>query len=751
MLLFFVSSFFITLSPARAQQSFSIAGRVVDVEGGKPLPGVVVELSMIPGRANSSGAVSDSLGLFEIVGLAEGSWQLRLSSYGYFEREYVVEVPRGDSSLVVTMKPRPVVMDEMVVRGRSDPGDDYAAAFVEVIPVSDASGGMSLAEILDRATGVNIKRYGGLGSFSTLSIRGSTAEQVLVFLDGVPLNHAIGGAVDFGRLPVTGVESVEVYRGAIPARYGGNSIGGVVHIRTEFASSTEATQLQTTIGSFGSAMVTASMARQIGSRKFTGLLDYSRSRNDFRFLDDNGTEYNSADDVWVKRRNSDFRSVRALGNMRTNWGPAHVQVRNAFDLKYQGIPGLGNFQALHTRFDGWRNITELELYGSADLRTVSGGYRVVGYHAFQRDGYRDPQGEVGVGVQEDRNDNRSLGVRTEINLPLGGALVTSFAALRRETFTPRDLLQTESELLASRRLSETAGFEAEMSLFDSRIRLVAGGQGELIQDRLAPEYYGETRTRSDSHKRESIDHDLLGGRVGGQIQILEGLRFKMHRGRYKRASSFFELFGDRGSVLGNRDLRNERSDNWDVGFVYDATSRRTRHHLYTEVAAFRKNVEDLIRFVQTSQLVSRPQNIGQGQIQGVEAQLSVATQQGLHVDGSYAFQIAENRSPFAHERGNDLPNSARHTFHMNADLPIRGSSVRYELSREGAHFLDRANLRVVAARFVHSASAKRQLWSHSEARVEIRNLTDDQVADLWGHPLPGRSFFITLTRRTLSH
>ncbi len=328
MLLFAMSWLFSAASPAPAEQSSSITGRVIDVEGGKPLSGVVVELSMIAGGANSSGAISDSLGQFEIIGLAEGSWRLRLSNYGYFERELSVDVPR-DFSLHITMKPRPVVMDEMIVRGRSDPADDYAAAFVEVISVADASGAVSLAEILDRATGVNIKRYGGLGSFSTVSIRGSTAEQVLVFLDGVPLNHAIGGAVDFGRLPVTGVESVEVYRGAIPARYGGNSIGGVVHIRTESASGTGATQLQTTIGSFGSAMVTASMARQSSSRKFTGLLDYSRSRNDFRFLDDNGTEYNSADDAWVKRRNSDFRSVRALGNMRTNWGRTHVQVRNA--------------------------------------------------------------------------------------------------------------------------------------------------------------------------------------------------------------------------------------------------------------------------------------------------------------------------------------------------------------------------------------------------------------------------------------
>jgi len=753
------------ITPSTAlDRSFAIAGRVVDAEGRQPLSGVVLELSVGSGgegveilgshlvdgsveNGESLGAVSDSLGMFEIPGLAEGSWRLKLSHYGYFERELIVAVPIDDSALVVRMKPRPVIMDEMVVRGRSDPGGDFAAAFVEVIPVGDASGGISLAEILDRATGVNIKRYGGLGSFSTVSIRGSTAEQVLVFLDGVPLNHAIGGAVDFGRLPVNGVEAVEVYRGAIPARYGGNSIGGVVHIRTAAGSGAPSNQLQATFGSFGSAMITASTTRQIRSMQFFGLFDYGRSRNDFRFLDDNGTEYTATDDAWIKRRNSDFRSVRALGNMRTDWGKVHVRLRNAFDLKYQGVPGLGNFQALHTRFDGWRNITEVELFGSADLR-APGGYRLVGYHAFQRDAYRDPQGEVGTGVQEDRNDSRAFGLRTEFNLLLRKALVSSFAAVRRETFTPSDLLQTESELLASRRRSGTVGVESEVSFADRRIRLVAGGQAELIDDNLAPGYHGEVRTQFEAPNQESNRTGLVGGRLGGQVLLVESLRFKWHRGRYERAPSFFELFGDRGAVVGNRDLKTERADNWDIGLVYAVESAEPGRRLHAEVSAFRKDVDDLIRFVQNSQFISRPQNIGEGRIQGIETRLSATPRRGVNVDGRYAYQKAENRSPLPHERGNDLPGSPRHTVHLNVDLAVRSSSVRYELSREGAQFLDSANLRVVPARFVHSTSAKRHIWSGGEMKVEVRNFTNDQVVDLWGHPLPGRSLFITLTQQT---
>ena len=363
----------------------SLCVLVVDASNRRALSGALLQVRLHGAEELRPPVPADSAGFGSVVGLTPGVWEIVVSCYGYEDGYTMVRVPL-DKTLVVALAPRPIIMEEMLVRGRFDPEDDYAAAFVEVIPLAESSGALSLAEVLGRSTGIRVKRYGGLGSFSTVSIRGSTAGQGLVFLDGVPLNHAVGGAVDMGRLPLSGVESVEVYRGAVPARYGGNSIGGVVHIRTISDSGARPDQLQITAGSFGSAMLTTSAVRQLGSAQLGGLIDIGRSRNDFRFLDDNGTEYNSRDDAWVERRNSDFKSVRALTHLRADWGTADLRLRNAFDLKHQGVPGLGNFQALHTRFDGWRNITEVEVFGSLHAM-APGGYRLVGYHAFQRDAY----------------------------------------------------------------------------------------------------------------------------------------------------------------------------------------------------------------------------------------------------------------------------------------------------------------------------------------------------------------------------
>ncbi len=733
---------------ARAETE-EVRGRVVDAMSKRPLAGAVLEVVLEPksdsGDVVRLHAVSDSGGNFVFRRMAAGTWRIRVSQLGYDYGQMSISVPLEVSPVQIELQPQPVVMDEMIVRGRAAPEEDYAAAFVEVIPVADKSA-ISLAEILDRSTGVSIRRYGGLGSFSTVSIRGSTAEQVLVFLDGVPLNHAVGGAVDMGRLPVSGVESVEIYRGAVPARYGGNSIGGVVHIRTQSASMSARRQISATIGSFGTTLLTGSFGRRSGNTEFFGLLDYGTSRSDFRFFDDNGTEYNKQDDEWVKRRNSDFRSLRALGNVRRAWGRSRVRLRNAFDLKYQGVPGLGNFQALRARSDGWRNITELEIFGSVDAG-VPGGYRMVGYHALQRDAYRDPDGEVGTGVQEDRNDSRATGLRAELNILLSRALVSGFAALRRETFSPEDLLRPESRLLGSRRRSATAGLETEVPLADRRVRVVAGGQAEVIDDALAPGYHGETRIAGQAEERQSNRQGLIGGRIGGRAHLARGLHVKWHRGIYERAPSFYELFGDRGALVGNRDLRSERGDNSDFGVVYEIDPTRRDWRARAELSLFSNNVKRLIRFVQNSQYVSRPHNIGKARIRGIETRAMVKLGETAGMDARYAYQNAENRSSFPHERGNDLPNAPRHIVHVNADLSVGNHDLRYELSRESQHFLDKANLREVPGRFVHSAVARRRLWAASEFKLEVRNLTDDQVVDLWGYPLPGRSLFVSVTQR----
>ena len=81
---------------------------------------------------------------------------------------------------------------------------------------------------------------------------------------------------------------------------------------------------------------------------------------------------------------------------------------------------------------------------------------------------------------------------------------------------------------------------------------------------------------------------------------------------------------------------------------------------------------------------------------------------------------------------------------LPAEDTLEGARVsRLPLVGEG-NYLDRANLRPVPARHIHSAGIRMGVGGNLEVTLEAKNLLDDQVADLWGYPLPGRAYFVTL-------
>ncbi|MEE2628999.1 MAG: hypothetical protein VX670_11035, partial [Candidatus Latescibacterota bacterium] len=94
------------------------------------------------------------------------------------------------------------------------------------------------------------------------------------------------------------------------------------------------------------------------------------------------------------------------------------------------MPGIGNFQALNTRFDTRRGVSELNLFGP--LMEGSAGYRLKAYRSVERTDYKDLLGEVGVGTQHDRNRTTAGGLRVEGNMLFGRLLATTFGDVRHE-------------------------------------------------------------------------------------------------------------------------------------------------------------------------------------------------------------------------------------------------------------------------------------------------------------------------------
>lgn len=91
----------------------------------------------------------------------------------------------------------------------------------------------NLAELLTDFTSVNISSYGGVGANKNIRMRGSSSAQVLVMIDGRPINSPRDGQVDFSSIPLDNIERVELVHGSTSSLYGSQAMGGTINIITK--------------------------------------------------------------------------------------------------------------------------------------------------------------------------------------------------------------------------------------------------------------------------------------------------------------------------------------------------------------------------------------------------------------------------------------------------------------------------------------------------------------------------------------
>ncbi|MFT7624284.1 MAG: iron complex outermembrane receptor protein, partial [Myxococcota bacterium] len=210
----------------------------------------------------------------------------------------------------------PIKLPDVVVDGRRFVDDEAAPS--TVITRSDMTETITdLPGILDEQPGLRAPQYGGLGSFTALRIRGSTTDQVRVVVDGIPLNSAEGGPVDLSTLPLGPLDAVVIYRGVSPVRFGGSAIGGVVDIHTR-ALGRQSIEVEVAGGSFGTRMARAFYGRGNETWGIGVSLDYLGGQGDFGFLNDQGTLFDTSDDVEVDRRNNAFDRLSGMAKGHVN-------------------------------------------------------------------------------------------------------------------------------------------------------------------------------------------------------------------------------------------------------------------------------------------------------------------------------------------------------------------------------------------------------------------------------------------------
>ena len=113
-------------------------------------------------------------------------------------------------------------LDEVVVTGtRTDVAVRDSLAPVQVIAREDIerSQSRSLIDLLKGRAGIGFTNQGGLGKLSTINIRGTESDHVLVLVDGIRIGSATAGLASFQDLPVDQIERIEIVRGPRSSLY----------------------------------------------------------------------------------------------------------------------------------------------------------------------------------------------------------------------------------------------------------------------------------------------------------------------------------------------------------------------------------------------------------------------------------------------------------------------------------------------------------------------------------------------------
>ncbi len=601
----------------------------------------------------------------------------------------------------------PVVLEPVVVEEEYEaPPLNYPSAFSTVIDTEDFGGEFNTtSELLSFSPGVQIRDFGGFGQLKSLSIRGSSPEQVVVLLDGVRITSPLGGGVDLSTIPVDIAQRFEIVRGGASALAGTDAIGGVLNIITK-KTRKPFSRASLTGGSFGTLSLNLLQAGAIGDLGYLIFYAHAQTEGDFDFESVNG--------FTVERINNEFLSESLLAKftypLPNRW---ELTALNEFFFDDKGVPGLGEFQEDSSNQRDLRNLTSVKLAKQGFIRRDI-DFALTAFHRFDRLEFENDEPLLGVPI-DTKSSTFAFGANPKFTwyAPLNQVLTLGMEA-RGEVLRNDDFDNPE-------RFTLSTFVGDEIGLFEGLILLTPIARFDFFR----------TLGREDSTDA-SLSPKL--GIVLSPPLPHKFLSLRANVGRSFRAPSFSELFlPEQGFIGGNPELDNESSLDLDAGIVLS-------HPLGSlSVNYFRNHINDLIMFVFVSANRIEPRNIGEVTEQGIEASLVARPFVFFQLNASYTLLDGE-----VEDTGAQLPGRAENVFDLRAVLTHPNFKLFWEV-----HFVDEIpftpfpNSATTKARTTHDLGAQIG-WGGVFVTAEIKNLFDNRkVRDAFDFPLPGIQVFFS--------
>ncbi len=443
--------------------------------------------------------------------------------------------------------------------------------------IIDATNASNVADLLVARGPLFVRRYGSSG-LASMSLRGSTASQALVLLDGRRLADPQLGQMDVSLLPTVMLESVEILHGGGSALYGTDALGGVVHLRSVRPTESFSTRLSSEFGAWGQRRIAGMASGQTGRWSAVVAAENEIAQEDFSFRD-----RSLIDEPMVRNAGWDRNRLASYGALSYSTGPTSL---NGTLLHTDAERGLGGTDSVGAR--QWDTTTRLWLDGSKNTswgRIESGGY-------VQRSSLR--YASPFPSTRQDAIDDTGRTTTSSINLR---AHLTQFSGWHITGGATVGKGRAEHPSLASDASDSYGAVSFSAAQTSGRLRFYPA----LRLDGYAP---------SGGDQQLAVSPQLG---LNWQPLVSEAFRVKASAGRSFRMPTFNDRFWQPG---GNPDLLPETGWTGDLGFL--SSSNRTN----AEITFFAATARDQIVWSPTLEGFYAPENVAETRSLGVEASLN---------------------------------------------------------------------------------------------------------------------------------
>ena len=300
-------------------QTGKLSGVIIDANNEETLVGANIYVESL-----KKGTSTDKNGEFSIE-VPAGHYRIVISYMGYRTRQEEVRISElKTKKLVIRLEPETQSLGEVVVTAKSEARQLREQAMpMSVISMQQLQGTVSnVQDVLSKTVGVTIRNTGGVGSSSRVSVRGLEGKRIGFFIDGSPMNDN-SDFIDINDIPVDMIDRIEIYKGVVPARFGGSSVGGAVNIviREYPPKYLDASY---SIESFNTHKLSLVTKRNIATKglEFGGGGFYTYSDNNYKM------ESPFEEGLIIKRNHDKFKKLAVAGSLKARNGGSIWQSSN---------------------------------------------------------------------------------------------------------------------------------------------------------------------------------------------------------------------------------------------------------------------------------------------------------------------------------------------------------------------------------------------------------------------------------------